>query len=153
MSVWTHVAACVRVDYCSLFDPPGGFDFDSIFGLERPTISGSSCEVSEDFDNHPEKYLPAGSEGTLQKSVWEDPDTSNMARYTVSIFGDLRDHYDPDEIINWFRGRIENEEFSVRQAVITVRNSSYGIRTWVYVDDFDREYANRSEKYEVKYVD
>ena len=71
-----------------------------------------------------------GSEGSLQKSVWEDPDRSSVAAYTVSIFGDLRDHDSCDEIIDWFKEKCEN--LMVRNAVITVNNERNGTKTWTY---------------------
>lgn len=146
MSIWTHVVACARIEYY-------GLDSDSIFGMERPTVSGSSREVSEDFYKHPERYLPSGSEGTLRKIVCHNPDPFDTGKYIISIFGDLRDHYDPDGIIDWFRKKLEHEDLYVKQAVITVENDRYGVRTWAYIDDFDREISKRRERFEVKYVD
>jgi len=130
LSIWTHVLACARFEYYGLSDPP--------FGLECPTISGSSREVVEDFRKHPEKYLPAGSEGTLRKSVWRNPDNAAMEEYTISIFGDLRDHYDPDGIIDWFKNKLKDEDLYVKQAVVTVENDLHGIRTWTYIPYYQR---------------
>ena len=62
-----------------------------------------------------------------------------MAAYTVSIFGDLRDHDDVDEIIYWFEEKCKalkedkNVPFWIRQAVITVENEQYGMRTKTYI--------------------
>ena len=71
-----------------------------------------------------------GSEGSLHLSIWENPDKECSASYTVSIFGDLRDHHNPQEIIDWFRNKIK--DLWVRQAVITVDNEWNGTLTWVY---------------------
>ena len=130
MSIWSHVAAIVRVD--DIRSLRGGeLDFDDIFGKE--CLFESPSEVWDDADEHPEKYLPMGSEGTLEKSVWVNPDKSCMAAYTVSIFGDLRDHTDVDGIINWFKDIVINK-VCTRQATITVENRAYpGMSiTWTY---------------------
>ena len=71
-----------------------------------------------------------GSEGSLQISVWDNPDKNCANAYTVSIFGDLRDHDNPQEIINWFKSKINN--LWIRQAVITVSNEWNGTFTWTY---------------------
>ena len=130
MSVWSHVAAIVRVDDLRGLgvDEP---NWDDIFGKE--CLFESPPEVWAEADEHPEKYLPMGSEGTLQKSVWVNPDQSCMDAYTVCIFGDLRDHKDVEGIINWFKDIVTNKVWT-RQASITIDNILYspGTVTWVY---------------------
>lgn len=145
MSNWTHVAAVVRVDHIRIPNewersptaPPmtstGEIDFDKVFGLECIDLGSRYCSSPEDWrdlDAHPEKYLPAGSEGTLQKSVWTCRSPSFTGRYTVSIFGDLRDHDNPDAIVDWFKEKIKH--LWIRQAVITVENEMHGVRTWAW---------------------
>ena len=137
MSNWTHVAGIVRVDcWRGLEDSP---NFDEIFGKEVHYKSGD--DVWNDFEEHPDDYLPYGSEGSLTKSVWINPNESYADAYTVSIFGDLRDHDDPDAIITWFENicnRIE-EWWIVRDATVVVRNEELGYRTWFfeYIDEED----------------
>ena len=67
MSNWTHVAGIIRVDYIK-WDDDHELDFDKLIGKE--CLWGSDYEVFEDADKHPELYLPMGSEGSLQKSVF-----------------------------------------------------------------------------------
>ena len=123
MSNWTHVAAIFRVD---------GFyhdyDFTKIFGKELN--SNDSIDKWWESQEHPEQFLPLGSEGSLKMSIWENPDHSCVAAYTVSIFGDLRDHNSIDEIINWFDEKCKG--IWIRQAVITVENEMYGTSTKTY---------------------
>lgn len=123
MSNWTHVAAIFRVD---------GFyhdyDFTKIFGKELN--SNDSIDKRWESQEHPEQFLPLGSEGSLKMSIWENPDHSCVAAYTVSIFGDLRDHNSIDEIINWFDEKCKG--IWIRQAVITVENEMYGTSTKTY---------------------
>ena len=128
MSTWTHVAGVVRVDAIRMGMTTGP-NWDDIFGKEA--LWESSPYVWKDVDEHPEKYMPCGSEGTLQKTVWENPEKSCAAAYTVSIFGDLRDWYDIDAIIEWFKKIVKSEDLWVRSAVITVTNGQVS-RTWSY---------------------
>lgn len=124
MSNWTHVAGIVRVDCLhGLQTEP---DFDQVFGKELHFESPE--EEWDDWYSHPDAYLPAGSEGSLTKSVWANPDRSHMAAYTVSIFGDLRDHENPDNIVKWFREKCSM--LDVRDACITVTNELNGTRFW-----------------------
>lgn len=127
MSTWTHVAGVVRVDAIRT-GMETEVNWDDIFGKE--CLWESDPEIWKDADEHPDKYMPCGSEGTLQKTVWENPKKSCMAAYTVSIFGDLRDWYDADAIIDWFK-RIVNDEnlLWVRSAAITVTNGQE-TKTW-----------------------
>ena len=119
MSNWTHVAGVIRVDSFS-----GNLDFDDLIGSEWDyygNFTGGS------------KRMPDGSEGSLQKSVWKNPDEGCVAKYTVSIFGDLRDHDDPQKIIDWFKEVCDS--LWVRQAIITVSNERNGTIDWRYEYD------------------
>ena len=121
MSFWTHVAAIARVD------SSGKMDFEKEFGKE--VFFDSDIETWKDAEKCPEKYLPLGTEGSLNMSVWETPEENSLARYTVSIFGDLRDYYDYKSIINWFKNKIEN--LMIRQASITVYLDGDTSYSWV----------------------
>ena len=135
MSNWTHVAGIIRVDYIKWDDDPE-LDFDKLIGKE--CLWGSDYEVFEDADKHPELYLPMGSEGSLQKSVWINSNDSHVSRYTVSIFGDLRDHDSADEIIEWFKNKcklIDSDKVpggSIKQAIITVNNECGETKSYTY---------------------
>lgn len=117
MSVWTHVAGIVRVDGIVCFgDIDFDFDFDKVFGKE--CLWDSDKDIWDDADLNPDDYMPMGSEGSLEKSVWINPDAYCMARYTVSVFGDLRDYDDSKAIIEWFKNSCD--KVAVRQAVLTI---------------------------------
>lgn len=120
MSTWTHVAATVRIDGFRFSDDQPTPDWDEIFGKECQFDAPS--EVWDDCEEHPEKYLPCGSEGTLQKTAWINPDSHMVAAYTVTIFGDLRDYDSPETIIEWFKKIVNSDAIDVRQACITVTN-------------------------------
>lgn len=127
MSNWTHVAAIFRIDSMRLKSYPRP-NFTKIFGKELNYYDAE--EVWDDAEAKPKEFLPYGSEGSLTMSVWENPNRSSVAAYTVSIFGDLRDHNDVGEIIRWFDEKCEM--LDIRQAVITVDNERYGMRTRAY---------------------
>lgn len=132
MSNWTHVAAIVRVDYLRFGEEPNiGERFEEIFGKELRYED--SFNVWDEADEHPERFLPLGSEGSLTMNVWKNPDKSCMSAYVVSIFGDLRDHYDPNAIVDWFKEKISS--LWVRQATITVENEWNGTVNWTYTDE------------------
>ena len=132
MSNWTHVAAVVRVDSLRLFEET---DFEKIFGRELRFESPS--ELWDEADKHPENFLPLGSEGSLRMSVWINPNESHCAAYVVTIWGDLRDHDDPDEIVKWLQNKITEHNLWIRQAVITVNNEWNGNRFWQWENHED----------------
>ena len=131
MSAWVHVSAIARIDYIQILNDDNEVDFDKVFGRECLWEDDSS--VWERARTHEEEFLPMGSEGSLQKSVWVNPDDHCAARYTVSIFGDLRDVESGKWIIDWFKEKLR--KMRVRQASITINSEYYGISTWTYGGD------------------
>lgn len=133
MSNWTHVAGIVRINLIRFEQVKDSECFDWLSGIFGKEVRfKSSSTLWDEAYEHPERFLPLGSEGSLTMSVWINPDVSSIAAITVSIFGDLRDHDSPDEIIDWFKDKCENSDLSIRNAVITVDNSYNGTRTWTY---------------------
>lgn len=130
MSNWTHVAAVFRVDDMSLFTGKS-VDFDKVFGKECIWLDDlhSFCKEHKKAEEHPEKYLPMGSEGSLHKNVWINPDQSSIAHFVVTVWGDLRDHDSLDDIEKWFRGCCDKLKGCIRQATCLVSNELNGDRT------------------------
>lgn len=128
MSNWTHVAGIIRIDDLRLDEEKSKKDFIKIFGNELHF--NSSSKEWHRAKEHPEEYLPLGSEGSLEMSVWVNEDNSCMAAYTVSVFGDLRDHDNPQSIVDWFKKKCE--QLWIRDATITVRNEINGVVNWTY---------------------
>ena len=126
MSMWTHVCGIVRIDCVDV-----EIDFDKLFGLEL-----KFGEIPKD-----KFYMPVGSEGSLQKMVWENPNEHHAAKYTVSIWGDLRDYDNPYDVLEWFKDCLRYIEYSQEQdpplwvsvgdAVIHITNEREDI-TWTY---------------------
>lgn len=132
MSNWTHVAGIIRVDHLSIPGITHVINFEKEIGRElRFNDIWDGTEAYEEYKLNPQSFLPRGSEGSLRMSVWANPDDLSLAAYTVSIFGDLKDHDDEDEIIEWFQ--VQCSKFSVRQAVITVYNEYHNKpKTWTF---------------------
>lgn len=122
MSNWTHVAGIMRIDDFRMNDEVP--DFEKIFGKT----------VRFEDPGFPEgETLPMGSEGSLEMSVYVNPDKSYLSAYTVSFFGDLRDHDSPEEIIYWFKEKckLADEMFcGVRNACIVAENERNGTASW-----------------------
>ena len=132
MSCWSHVSGVIRLN--SFRRRGNAPDFDEMFGREVNWVD-LHCDGEQEYDRHPEKYLPMGSEGSLQKSVWVNPDHRDLCAFCVTIFGDLRDHYNSDGIIEWFKKKCESvEQFNccVRSAFVLVENDVDGTKTWTY---------------------
>lgn len=72
------------------------------------------------YDANGDAFLPCGSEGSLERSVWVNPDPSSVPSYAVSVFGDLRDYEDLDAICEWFERACSR--LWVRSAVCTCGN-------------------------------
>lgn len=123
MSNWTHVNGSFRVDNIRPLVPDP--NFIKLFG--KVCTYESLDRLEYELESHPENFLPFGSEGSCNMSVWVNPDVSNMSAYTVSVFGDLRDHDTTEEVIDWFVGVIRKAgNYPIRQAVITVENEWSG---------------------------
>lgn len=136
MSNWTHVAGIVRIDmFRSGYIPDQAFVDFAVETFGKEIHYGSPDELWDEAYKHPERFLPLGSEGSLSMSVWVNPDVNSVAAFTVSVFGDLRDHDDTDEIIEWFKNKCNDEDLIIRNAVITVHNEYNGDRTWTYEED------------------
>ena len=126
MSQWTHVNGSIRVDHIKHLY--GNINFDSIF---------KTCDYEDDEIGWAKCNVPCGNEGSLQVSIWENPDGHALAGYTINIFGDLRDYDDDDEIIDWFTKLVTKTFPIIRDAIISidVEYKSYS----VYCLDRDSE--------------
>ena len=148
MSNWTHVAGVVRVDAIRGLDGMSADKIRDILGKE--VHFDSETAVWDDYDKHPEEYLPCGSEGSLHMSIWENPNTSQIPAYTVSIFGDLRDHDSAMEIVKWFRTKtfvLDAVSCGVRNACVTADNEYNGNETWAYNDDFSHRFIDSNNNF------
>ena len=129
MSIWTHVAATFRIDsFRDIMGLPKADDsiWSEIFG--RECLWGADRETYEEQSKHPDRFLPCGSEGSLQMSVWKNGDESSLFSNVVSVFGDLRDFESYDKIEQWFNRcceRVQSNHMAIRQAVCHVEVEGY----------------------------
>ena len=130
MSNWAHVAGIIRID--GFKDKETVHHFDALLGKEIHWDSSSREEWKFAME-HKDLYLPMGSEGSLYKHIWKNPNKNSYTRYTVSIFGDLRDYWGSEKIIEWFQAICQ--KFHIRQATITVREDYAGTKNWTYFKD------------------
>lgn len=131
MSQWLQVAAVARIDdfRCDFVSAEEATKkFERIFGKECSWAHGNFHDAFE----HPESYLPMGTEGSLTMSVWVNPDTHCLDSYTVSIFGSLRDRDSEyaEHIIDWFKEKVSS--LSARNAVIDIESECNSHKVWVY---------------------
>lgn len=105
MSIWTHVAATIRFDSLRIFkeDKP---DLGNVVHYESPQEDWDKCDV------------PCGSEGSLTHTLWVNPNKSYVSAYTATIFGDLRDYENVDEIIAYLK-RVTDGKM-IRNGIATI---------------------------------
>ena len=122
MSQWTHVNANFRLNS---FGKTNDEELIKIFGKSVDYYHMDEIEYDE------EQYLPMGSEGTLEMSIWHNPNESCMASTTVSVSGDLRDYGSFEEIEEWFNRCCDSfGGFGIRQAFCQVEVEGYGTKTF-----------------------
>lgn len=149
MSQWTHVAGVIRID-----------GMPSLVGLnqeqERAEIQrmiGNTCGSYDDASKWDACNVPCGSEGSLQYgySFYGHDEvvsgflaSSSLSRGAITIWGDLRDYDDENEIIEWFKGIMakfqpkhpENKgNFGIRDALLSIRVEGRGKKVCVWNDD------------------
>lgn len=126
MSQWTHVNASFRLNSLEKISDERIVE---IFGKSVGYHDMYGIEYDEDYEvKDKEKYLPIGSEGSLEMSIWHNPDTSCIASTTVSVFGDLRDYGSFDEIEEWFIKCCTS--FNIRQAICQVSVEGCGTKVF-----------------------
>lgn len=129
MSFWTHVAGIIRVDSMRAFEDENPISYeDHVKAFEK--ILGKHYSFRDTWlDNFNKEEIPRGSEGSLNWSLWVNPEVNAVPAYTISIFGDLRDYTDVDAIKAWFKKACL--KLDVRQAVITI--DAFGSASEVYI--------------------
>jgi hypothetical protein len=112
MSQWTHVAGVVRLDALRLDD-----------GYKRPQLGREIHWGETEYARPNDEFsVPEGSEGCLYVACHEDPDRKSLSSYTITVFGDLRDYDNEQEVVDYFN-KLANPGISVgyvRQAIFTV---------------------------------
>lgn len=114
MSIWTHIAGCIRVDDMKMmFQSNNKTDFSKIF------VRDTWCHPNNNGN------LPTGSEGSIDVEFIErtDDDASDHMR-TIALFGNLRDFDEEDcqSVIDWWYNIPQSlgNDCIIRQAVLQV---------------------------------
>lgn len=111
MSTWTHVAGCIRIDDLS---------------TTREEHKKKAAEIIRTAF----KNMPCGSEGPLNVRIYINPHIFCFAAFVLTIYGDLRDYDNIEEIENWFNSVCS--QFIIRQAVITIECDNGQSKTITY---------------------
>ena len=133
MSYWTHVNCVVRIDSKNKIE-----NFYEIFGKE--CLWESSNEVWQDAREHPEDYLPIGSEGslTLTSRLLTKVNNSNYPyRYRVIISGALRDFMNWYKIQNWINesnDKLSRIHGAVARIELYATCDALGMFSWTHED-------------------
>lgn len=107
MSQWTHVVAAIRFDALRMIGLPD----------QKPNL-GKTCSFESGSAAWDACDVPCGSEGSLQHSLWENPDRNDLPAYVATIWGDLRDYSNVQEIIDYLN-RVTAGKM-VRQGVASI---------------------------------
>ena len=109
MSQWTHIMACFRIDTIYMERCPN-FDINS----------------------------PHGSKGGLHFQIWRNPRDSDIARFTVTVFGDLRDTdiSGIEDTRKWFEECCQpTNMYYIRDAVLHINHEFNGIYIYTWQDN------------------
>ena len=142
MSQWTHVCGCIRIDCLSHEKMQERMQN----ALGKILMWESPMEMWDEADVHPERYTPYGSEGGIEYDIWENPNHSCMASHTVSIWGDLRDYSNVNEITDWFNKILYSSHLIIRDAVLSIDVEYQSKTVLVYNDD-----ARKCEETQIEY--
>ena len=123
MSIWTHVTSVIRLETGRELDDN---DIENLIG--KRILYRAPQELKDEYKKHPERFMPKGSNGSLNFHVYNHDNKYELPSCIISIFGDLEDYADSDAIIEWFKSRVESSIYTVRQACITV--SGLSVDTW-----------------------
>lgn len=130
MSSWIHVSGAFNIDGVKdLTDEERKMSFEKLMDVKlgKEVSYDDLCYCEEKLNV--EEYLPLGSEGSLQKSICFNNVENSINIGVITVFGNLRDRYNVDEYIEWFKKKCEL--FWIRQAVVTVTNG-WETKTWTY---------------------
>lgn len=128
MSTWTHVVGSIR--------------FDCLPGLVPEPRLGTTCSWNDNPKIWDACDVPCGSEGSegsLQVVMHTVPGDT-IAKYVATIFGDLRDYEDEQEVIKYFNRIVDGQW--VRQGCFSFFVEGREVRTFVY-DEGTQKFVER----------
>jgi hypothetical protein len=141
MSRWAHINGSVRIDCWSSIEKRAGYKkyVESILGKQYDFEDVLILTLKKE---NTETTLPMGSEGTINYTIWENPDKSAIPYMTVNIFGDLCDFggtsIELQSVIDWFKNVLVQVDF--RSAILEL-DTEDGYKTVLigkYIDNTDK---------------
>lgn len=109
-----HVCGAIRL--CALRYPK---DF-KVKSILRKQL-GTPIRINASEKTYESSIIPKGDEGALCYDIWENPDKTATNSYTISIFGDLGNYNDIDEIEQWLKKGLLSEYFFIGDGIIYIR--------------------------------
>lgn len=128
MSTWTHVNGSIRFD---------SIRFSAMNDKLKPEL-GNKVSFDDDEAAWDACDIPCGSGGSLDYSIIENKDISSMAAYVVTIWGDLRDYDNLEEIKKYLEKITKDRmirsgvvEINIESKTDTILCYDKGKREWV----------------------
>jgi hypothetical protein len=143
MSQWTHINGQIRIDDMRFLESEGALKVKKILGN---TFDWNSTEEEEE-----ECSVPYGSEGSLQYIIYENPNLHHLAAYVVSVYGDLRDFGDDEDVEKvkkWFTSVIDSS--IIRQAILEIDVEGKGGIILYYSNEKGQTYSIKEYRKESK---
>lgn len=139
MSQWSHINGNIRVDsLCGLL-PDETPKFNEIF---------KTCNFEDEEEKWNNCNVPCGSEGSVQVSIYQNPDPSCLSQYSISIYGDLRDYSNKDEVKQWFEEICTKKDLIIRNAELTCEVEYDAIYIFVFYNKKVYEFKAKREETE-----
>ena len=115
MSIWTHVAGCIRID-----------DYNAIVNSENKTNLEKIFAKDTWYNPNKNGNMPYGSEGSLDVEIIDRNEEGAAYMRVVTICGDLRDYdkEDCEDIKKWWYDIPQKlgKACAIRNAVIEVQS-------------------------------
>lgn len=133
MSLWTHIAATIRIDDFSFGDDP-----------LKPPHFGITCDFDSSEESWEDCSVPCGSEGSLQYKLIDSAENTNTtAKWVATFWGDLRDFGSDEDVIGvieYFNKCIENR--CIRNGVLEIAVEYQPSRVFViqYDEELEKSY-------------
>ena len=104
MGFWTNAHGTIAGKFETVVSEEAALDYlEKVVGKQlRWEEERSDDDMLDEWNyafDHPELYLPLGSEGSLRANYSYD---STTGEYEIKIHGNLRDVYNTDWILKWF---------------------------------------------------
>lgn len=119
MSLWTHVTGTIRIETGKELTET---DIENLLGKRLPY--NASQRLKDAYRISPEDFMPE----RLNFCIHNHHTKYELNSCIVSVFGDIDDYVHEENILAWFRERLENSKLTIRQACITI-TGLYNI-TW-----------------------